>query len=144
MFSQAYKTMEIYTTPKILVLHLKRFKNSSKYFKSKLETLIDFPIDDFEMQEHTKDSHLPQELQAERQSSIGVIFSVIETSVKYDLYAVSNHFGGLGGGHYTAFARNRYDNEWYNFDDSHVSLITDTTQLITSAAYVLFYARKNC
>ena len=21
----------------------------------------------------------------------------------YDLYAVSNHFGGLGGGHYTAF-----------------------------------------
>lgn len=41
--------MEIYTTPKILVFHLKRFKNSSKYFKSKLETLIDFPIDDFNM-----------------------------------------------------------------------------------------------
>ena len=24
----------------------------------------------------------------------------------YDLYAVSNHFGGMGGGHYTAFAKN--------------------------------------
>jgi len=24
----------------------------------------------------------------------------------YDLYAVSNHFGGLGGGHYTAYAKN--------------------------------------
>ena len=23
----------------------------------------------------------------------------------YDLYAVSNHFGGVGGGHYTAYAR---------------------------------------
>ena len=22
----------------------------------------------------------------------------------YDLYAVSNHFGGVGGGHYTAYA----------------------------------------
>lgn len=24
----------------------------------------------------------------------------------YDLYAVSNHFGGMGGGHYTAYAKN--------------------------------------
>ncbi len=23
----------------------------------------------------------------------------------YDLYAVSNHYGSLGGGHYTAYAR---------------------------------------
>ena len=23
----------------------------------------------------------------------------------YDLFAVSNHFGGLGGGHYTAYAQ---------------------------------------
>jgi ubiquitin C-terminal hydrolase len=24
----------------------------------------------------------------------------------YELYAVSNHYGSLGGGHYTAFAKN--------------------------------------
>lgn len=29
-----------------------------------------------------------------------------DKKVVYDLYAVSNHFGGLGGGHYTAFAKN--------------------------------------
>ena len=23
----------------------------------------------------------------------------------YDLYAISNHYGGLGGGHYTAYAK---------------------------------------
>lgn len=60
----------------------------------------------------------------------------------YDLYAISNHFGGLGGGHYTAFAKNKFDNEWYNFDDSHVTQITDVSQLLTSAAYVLFYEKR--
>ena len=29
----------------------------------------------------------------------------------YDLYAISNHYGGLGGGHYTAFAKN--GDQWF-------------------------------
>jgi ubiquitin C-terminal hydrolase len=29
----------------------------------------------------------------------------------YDLYAISNHYGGLGGGHYTAYAKN--SSKWY-------------------------------
>ena len=27
-------------------------------------------------------------------------------SFKYDLFGVSNHMGGLGGGHYTAYCKN--------------------------------------
>lgn len=27
-------------------------------------------------------------------------------SALYELYAISNHYGSLGGGHYTAFAKN--------------------------------------
>jgi ubiquitin carboxyl-terminal hydrolase 4/11/15 len=42
---------------------------------------------------------------------------------KYDLFAVSNHFGGLGGGHYTAFAKNPLNNKWHDFNDSMVSSI---------------------
>lgn len=38
----------------------------------------------------------------------------------YDCYAVSNHYGGLGGGHYTAFAQMPNDKKWYCFDDSRV------------------------
>lgn len=68
--------------------------------------------------------------------------NIVDNPVIYDLYAISNHFGGLGGGHYTAFAKNRYDNLWYNFDDSHVSPVTDTSTMLTSAAYVLFYRRR--
>ena len=37
----------------------------------------------------------------------------------YDLYAIDNHYGGLGGGHYTAFAKN--DGVWYEYDDNRVS-----------------------
>ena len=39
----------------------------------------------------------------------------------YDLYAVSNHFGSLSGGHYTAYAKNPVYEKWFNFDDTDVS-----------------------
>ena len=59
----------------------------------------------------------------------------------YDLYAVSNHFGSLNGGHYTAYAQNPIDKKWYEFDDSDVSKI-DGSSAVTKAAYVLFYRRR--
>ena len=56
----------------------------------------------------------------------------------YDLYAVSNHFGGLDGGHYTAYCKNPVNQKWYNFDDSDVSSLR-SSETNTKAAYVLFY-----
>jgi len=39
-----------------------------------------------------------------------------------NLYSISqNHYGSLGGGHYTAYAKNHRNGKWYGFDDSHVS-----------------------
>ena len=35
----------------------------------------------------------------------------------YDLYAVSNHYGNMGFGHYTAYCQNPTTNQWYEFDD---------------------------
>lgn len=58
----------------------------------------------------------------------------------YDLYAVSNHYGGLGGGHYTAYAKNK--GQWYDFNDSHVSK-TSADSICGSGAYLLFYERRN-
>ena len=34
----------------------------------------------------------------------------------YDLIAVDNHYGGLGGGHYTATAKNFFDGQWYEYN----------------------------
>lgn len=39
----------------------------------------------------------------------------------YQLFAVSNHYGTMHGGHYTAFAKNVYDKKWYKFDDQYVT-----------------------
>ena len=59
----------------------------------------------------------------------------------YDLIAVDNHYGGLGGGHYTAYAKNCLDNKWYYFDDSRVSP-AEPERSIAGSAYLLFYLRR--
>lgn len=80
---QASKKLDLWRSPDILVIHLKRF-SFSRYFKSKLDTYVDFPIDDLDLSNYVccKNSQL---------------------SNRYVLYAISNHYGGMGGGHYTAF-----------------------------------------
>ena len=37
--------MELFKTPNILIINLKRFKNNNKYFQSKINTLVKFPIE---------------------------------------------------------------------------------------------------
>ena len=57
---------------------------------------------------------------------------------KYDLYSVSNHYGTMEGGHYTAYCRNSSLNQWFCFDDHEVREINDS-DVQTQAAYILFY-----
>ena len=49
----------------------------------------------------------------------------------YNLVAVSNHMGGLGGGHYTAYAKNRFTGKWNYFDDSCVSEISEESVVVS-------------
>ncbi|KAB2063322.1 hypothetical protein ES319_A10G208800v1 [Gossypium barbadense] len=58
----------------------------------------------------------------------------------YELYALTNHYGGMGSGHYTAHIKLLDENKWYNFDDSHISPINEE-DVKSAAAYVLFYRR---
>lgn len=59
----------------------------------------------------------------------------------YDLFAVSNHFGGLGGGHYTAFCKLNETGSWFCFDDSSAYEVP-ADRILSPAAYVLFYRRR--
>jgi len=68
----------------------------------------------------------------------------------YSLVAVSNHFGGTGGGHYTAHVRSEGDGKWYECDDGSVTCVsppaTNPCSAVTldcASAYVLFYLRDD-
>ncbi|XP_023647199.2 ubiquitin carboxyl-terminal hydrolase 15 isoform X2 [Paramormyrops kingsleyae] len=118
---QATKKLDLWSLPPVLVVHLKRF-SYSRYMRDKLDSLVDFPLSDLDMSEF--------------------LINPNAGLCQYDLIAVSNHYGGMGGGHYTAFAKNKDDHKWYYFDDSSVSPANED-QIVSKAAYVLFYQRRD-
>nr|KAF6476824.1 ubiquitin specific peptidase 4 [Rousettus aegyptiacus] len=118
---QATKKFDLWSLPKILVVHLKRF-SYSRYWRDKLDTVVEFPVRGLNMSEFVCD--------------------LSARPYVYDLIAVSNHYGAMGVGHYTAYAKNKLNGKWYYFDDSNVSLASED-QIVTKAAYVLFYQRRD-
>lgn len=121
-FQQATKKFDLWSLPPILVIHLKRFSYKNRYWREKLETLVNYPTKDLDLSAYVKGPEA--------------------SKCVYDLYAVSNHYGSLGGGHYTAYAKNYKNGKWYKFDDSSVSEVEES-RVVTSSAYVLFYRRKD-
>uniref|UniRef100_A0A2C9V083 Ubiquitin carboxyl-terminal hydrolase n=1 Tax=Manihot esculenta TaxID=3983 RepID=A0A2C9V083_MANES len=116
---QASKKLDLWRLPEILVIHLKRF-SYTRFMKNKLEAYVEFPVDDLDL-------------------SAYISYKNGQLSHRYMLYAISNHYGSMGGGHYTAFVHHGGD-RWYDFDDSQVHPINQD-KIKTSAAYVLFYRR---
>ena len=96
---RAAKTLEVWTIPDILVVHLKRF-GGTRSFRDKIDVLVDYPIEGLDMTDR-----------------IGLKEDGKE--YLYDLFAVDNHYGGLGGGHYTAMAKNFNDQQWYDYNGKY-------------------------
>ena len=69
--------------------------------------------------------------------------SAQKDSTKYDLYAVCNHIGNIGGGHYTAYARHKAHGKWAHYNDERCSEATGKEVCENNQhAYVLFFSRK--
>ncbi|KAG7394390.1 Ubiquitin carboxyl-terminal hydrolase 32 [Phytophthora boehmeriae] len=60
----------------------------------------------------------------------------------YDLYAVVNHVGALGGGHYFAYVLSEHDGKWKCFND-HQCKDIDEKEVVSTMAYILFYRRRD-
>ena len=126
---QATKTLELYRVPKVLIISLKRFKASKSRYGfggQKIDTLVDFPLEGLDMR--------PFVLMPEQRNSDNLL---------YDCFGISNHFGGVGGGHYTAYGKNPITGKWYDFDDSSVREHSPNSRygdsLVSGSAYNLFY-----
>lgn len=88
---QATKKLDLWRLPDILVVHLKRF-SYSRYLKNKLDTFVNFQLSNLDLSQYVMHKDATQ-------------------SHMYELYAVSNHYGGLGGGHYSAYVKVKSHNQ---------------------------------
>lgn len=100
-FCRAEKKFDLWQTPDILIVHLKRF-SSSGHRRDKIDATVDFPIEGLDISRRVLEKKEGKE-------------------EVYDLIAIDDHMGGLGGGHYTAFAKNFVDGAWYKFDGTCVA-----------------------
>ncbi|KAK4055840.1 hypothetical protein OIO90_003095 [Microbotryomycetes sp. JL221] len=132
---QATKKVELWKVPDILVFAFKRF-SSNRYSRDKIDDFIEFPLEGFDMSPYVEGARVEKRLAGTADVADD------SESLVYDLYAVDNHFGGLGGGHYTAYAKNYENAKWYDFDDSRVTEVSDPSSVVTRAAYLVMYRRR--
>ncbi|SJX64445.1 related to UBP12-ubiquitin C-terminal hydrolase [Sporisorium reilianum f. sp. reilianum] len=157
-FRQATKKFDLWKAPDILVVHLKRF-SAGRHSRDKLNMLVDFPLEGLDLTDRVEGTQALRRVQEEaKESGEELSESMLGSGILrplednddavavdrpiYDLYAVDNHFGGLGGGHYTAFAKSPADGKWYEFDDSSVRPVANPETVKSSSAYLLFYRRR--
>ena len=117
---QATKKFDLWNVPDILAVHLKRFSNS-RALRDKIDTFVDFPIEGLDLTDLVREREVGQSLAAAGVDIDELGIRNVEEPLIYDLYAVDEHLGGLGGGHYRAYALNHVTEQWYHFDDSYVT-----------------------
>jgi len=127
---QATKAMDIWRAPPILRIDLKRFQNRGMWLAQKLDKFVEYPLTDFDISPFVSG---PQEREGERE----------KVPLLYDLYAVACHIGWTANsGHYTALCKNAADSNWYYYDDSRVTQVSEK-EVVNKNAYLLFYKRKD-
>ncbi|XP_058481583.1 ubl carboxyl-terminal hydrolase 18 isoform X2 [Solea solea] len=123
--------VKLLSLPRIVCMHLKRFRYRHGNAR-KLNCQVTFP-ETLDFCEIAKD---------------GFSADFAQSECTYTLYAVVVHCGGATFGHYTAFVRDRVNQEWYHADDSRVKRSswanvqrTYGNTAYSGTAYMLMYRR---
>ena len=121
------KSSKVFSAPKILIIQFKRFqKNLYGSVVKKIDNKINFPIENLDISKYISDS------------------SCYKDKCKYNLIAVNCHQGNPNLGHYYSIVKNRYDDNWYVFnDDSKPLRLSNKDEIIDPRSYILFYFRIN-
>ena len=125
--NRAFTNTILWKTPKILVIHIKRFINNmygQPYKKN--TTNIEYPIIDLDLTKYFEKN------------------SPFANQAKYDLFGVNLHESmgsreNINGGHYTSIVKNMINNEWYLYNDSNDLQKLNYNDLQSRDAYLLFY-----
>jgi ubiquitin carboxyl-terminal hydrolase 8 len=129
--NKAIRINKIWRTPKILIINFKRFKyNDYGMVTEKNNQYIDYPVKKLCLKKYINDT------------------SPFKSKSTYNLFAVNTHHSiknnkSLNSGHYTSTVKNRYDDEWYIFDDDNNVIKVDINNIINKDAYLLFYIRED-
>ena len=115
----AFKKTDIIKFPPVLVIHLSRFSQDGRFVRKK-QRFIKFEMKNLNL------GYLATE-------------GFENKNHLYNLYAVSNHYGSLRRGHYTAYCSSIDHSSWYKYDDQNVSSV-DHADVVTPAAYILFFS----
>ncbi|PCH36402.1 cysteine proteinase [Wolfiporia cocos MD-104 SS10] len=132
---KATKNLSLSRLPPVLMIHLKRF-SSKGHFTDKIESFVDYPLKGLELTNYMPPP-LPPGVSGGQQMPRDDPRAQIPP-YRYDLYGVTNHFGTLSSGHYTAFIASR--GGWLYCDDSRISK-ADPKDVVGKPAYMLFYRR---
>ena len=67
---------------------------------------------------------------------------------EYSLIGFIKHYGGGDSGHNIAICKNFFDSKWYEYDDSRVTYINNSSNIIgneidTNGSFLFFYSKKN-
>ncbi|KIY71877.1 cysteine proteinase [Cylindrobasidium torrendii FP15055 ss-10] len=138
---QATKKFDLWKVPDVLVVHLKRFSNV-RTLRDKIDALVDFPLEGLDLSAMVGEREVANRLEKAGTNLEELRLGDVEDSLTYDLFAVDEHMGGLGGGHYRAYAENHVTGKWYHFDDSFVTPVS-ASDAVNPNAYLLFYRRRS-
>jgi ubiquitin C-terminal hydrolase len=128
--NKGYTHLLLWKTPKILVIHIKRFISNNMINRPlKLNNNITYPFKDFDISKYISK------------------YSPYKDKCKYDLFGVNIHHSNgrnINYGHYTSYVKSIINNNWYLYNDSAEPInIRNENQLQTNNAYLLFYYCHN-
>lgn len=130
--NRAYSQSLLWKTPKVLVLHIKRFLvNSYGITSQKITNNVEYPITNLDLEKYFDPT------------------SPYKNSSKYDLIGINIHqafgYGGnINSGHYTSIVKNIMNNNWYLYNDSNpLKMALTKEHLQNQNAYMLFYYRHD-
>jgi ubiquitin C-terminal hydrolase len=144
--------------PQVLVLSLKRFEFrdvsgvtgfQGSAHREKIDAFVDFPVDGLDLAPFCQDAADSGGSGGGGGDAAGQDGAEGEGTV-YDLFAVCNHYGRMGFGHYTAAARDWEGSglsaQWFSYDDNDVSGPCSPEEVEAEVhsrdAYILFYRRR--